>query len=47
MAETEMSKKLTKTIKAVDKLLVDLNKDAHGLIEALKELRGDTDEKGK
>lgn len=39
MPESETSKKLTKAIKAIDKLAADLLKDWRKLQEALKELK--------
>ena len=44
MPESEMAQKVTKFIKAADKLVQDLVKDAEKLREAAKELRGEKKE---
>ena len=43
MPESEMSQKITRLIKAADKLIQDIQKDTRKLLEATEELR----EKGK
>lgn len=40
MAESEMAKKITKAIKAVDKFVEDMKKDGNKIKEALEELKG-------
>lgn len=39
MAESETSKKVTKAIKAIDKLVADILKGSRKVSEALKELK--------
>ena len=40
MPESETSKKITKLVKAADKLAQDIQKDIKRLLEATEELRG-------
>ena len=51
MAESELSKRLTKLIKAGDKLVGNIKKDTENAIAAFKELQGlvskDEDEKDR
>lgn len=44
MSESELSKKLTKTIKSIDKMLNDLVKNGQEVKEALRELKEGKDE---
>ena len=39
MSESEIAKKVTKTIKALDKLILDIQKDTKKITEALRELK--------
>ena len=39
MAESEISRKITKTIKAVDKFVGDIQKNGRKVTEALRELK--------
>jgi len=45
MSESETSKKVTKAIKAIDKLVADILKDSRKVSEALKELKEHGEEK--
>jgi len=45
MAESEITKKLTKAIKAVDKFLGDMQKNGQKAIEALNELKESSERK--
>jgi len=45
MAESEISKKLTKAIKAVDKFISDLQKNGLKVTEALRELKESSERK--
>lgn len=47
MAQSDLSKKLTKTIKVADKLVSDVLKDVRKLNEVLRELRKADDEEKK
>ena len=45
MAESEITKKLTKAIKALDKFVSDLQKNGRKAIEALNELKESSERK--